>query len=433
MRNNPEDIEIRSEEVQEILGTPPGWMARWGTTLAFATFIVLAWGAYWIKYPDIIEADITITTEDPPRTILSPDGGIKISDILVENNDSVGDGEVLMVFDSRDNAYYNDVMILADQLVHFDATSDSSILNFNMQNDLRLGNGELSQAFYDFQKSQIDYQLSLQPMASPRQSESRISQLRSGIAAQESLKLKLAKEIDYAYRKLSRDQKRYEEQKISYDVLRNSKVNLTSLEREMQGAVSNIKGMEFMISAIQRERSDERQDISSLQREAAINMREEFNRLKNRVDSWRTNNLVISPINGTVMYSQDNLKEGAVIPRRIPIFIIVPPDSTETIGKINLEIDGSGKVRPGQRVVVKLASYPFPEFGAMVGEVKWKARAPINDEEIPIEVTFPQGLMTNAGEKIETSRPLQGKAEIITENKSLIDWVIQGFRSKRLR
>ncbi len=432
MRNNPEDIEIRSEEVQEILGTPPGWMARWGTTLAFITFIALAWGAYWIKYPDIVESDITITTEDPPQTVYSPDGGVKISDILVANNDSVGRGEVLLVFDSRDNAYYNDVMILSDQLVHFDAVLDSALLNFNMQNDLRLGNGELSRAFYDFQKSQIDYSLSLQPMASPRQTESRIAQLRESIAAEEALKLKLAKEIDYAYRKLSRDEKRYEEQKISYDVLRNSKVSLTSLERSMQGAISNIKGMEFMISAIQRERSDERQDISSLQREAALDMREKFSQLKKTVEDWRTNNLVIAPVNGTVMYSQDNLREQAFISRRSPIFIVVPPDSTETIGKINLKIDGSGKVRPGQRVVVKLNSYPFPEFGAMVGHVKWKARVPIG-EEIPIEVTFPDGLVTNSGEKIETSRPLQGKAEIITENKSLIDWVIQGFRSNRFR
>ena len=356
-----------------------------------------------------------------------------MSDILVANNDSVRAGEVLLVFESRDDAYYNDVLILSDQLTYFNALSDSMLLNFEPQKDLRLGNEELSRVFYDFQKSQIDYQLSLQPVASPRQTENRITQLRSGIGAQESLKLKLAKEIDYAYRKLSRDQKRYEEQKISYDVLRNSKENLTSLEREMQGAISNIKGMEFMISAIQRERSDERQDISSLQREAAIVMREKFNDLKNKVEQWRTKNLIMSPISGNVMYSQENLREQSVIPRRSPIFIIVPPDTTETIGKINLRIDGSGKVRPGQRVVVKLASYPFPEFGAMVGHVKWKARAPINEEEIPIEVTFPDGLVTNSGEKIETSRELKGKAEIITENKSLIDWVIQGFRRNRLR
>ncbi len=433
MKNNPEDIELRSEEVQEILGTPPGWMARWGTTLAFITFIALAWAAYWIKYPDIIKAEITITTEDPPHTINSRAPGDKVSDILVANNDSVGVGEVLLVFESPDDASYIDVMILYDQLLFFKDVSESALLNFEPQKDLRLGSGELSQAFFDFQKSQIDYRLSLQPAGSRSQSENRVAQLRSGISAQEQLKMKLAKEIDYAYRRVDRDKQRYAEGKIAFELYRTSQENLTSLEREMQGAISNIKGMEFMINAIQREQSNERKDISTLQQEAAIRMKEQFSRLKNMVEQWCNRYLVTSPIHGTVMYSQENLREQYVISRVSPIFIIVPPDSTETIGKANLPIEGSGKVRPGQRVVVKLNSYPFPDFGAMVGKVKWKARAPINESEIPIEVTFPDGLMTNSGEKIETSRELKGEAQIITENKSLIDWVTQGFRSNRLR
>ncbi len=432
MRNNPEDIEIRSEEVQEILGTPPGWMARWGTTLAFGTFIALAWAAYWIKYPDIIEAKITITTEDPPYTIYTEEPGIKVSDILVANNDSVGRGEALLVFESKDGASYNDVMILLDELLFFKDLTDEALMDFQPQQDLRLGDKDLSQAFYSFQNSQIDYQLSLQPLSSPRQAESRISQLQSGIAAQEELKMKLAKEIDYAYRRVARDEQRYRDGRISFDLLRTSRENLTSLEREMQGAISNKKGMEFMISAIQREKSDERKDISATQAEAARNMRARFTDLKNKVEDWCDRFLVTSPINGTVMYSQENLREQYVIPRVSPIFIIVPPDSTETIGKINLPIEGSGKVRAQQRVVVELNSYPYPDFGAMVGYVKWKARAPVNNEAIPIEVTFPDGLMTNSGEKIETSRELHGVAKIITEKKSLIDWVIQGFRRNRL-
>jgi hypothetical protein len=31
----PENIELRSEEVQEILGRPPQWIIRWGITIIF--------------------------------------------------------------------------------------------------------------------------------------------------------------------------------------------------------------------------------------------------------------------------------------------------------------------------------------------------------------------------------------------------------------
>lgn len=56
------DIEIRSEEVQEILGTPPAWLTRWGTLVAFFTFVVLLWTAYWIRYPDYVEGEIKVTS-----------------------------------------------------------------------------------------------------------------------------------------------------------------------------------------------------------------------------------------------------------------------------------------------------------------------------------------------------------------------------------
>ena len=64
-------MEIRSEEVQEILGTPPGWLVRWGTIVAFAALVVLGWIGFWIQYPDIVEARIRVTSTDPPKRLIA--------------------------------------------------------------------------------------------------------------------------------------------------------------------------------------------------------------------------------------------------------------------------------------------------------------------------------------------------------------------------
>ena len=56
-----DNIEIRSEEVQEILGTPPSWLVRYGTTLALFTIVVIGWMAYFVKYPDTVTAEISVT------------------------------------------------------------------------------------------------------------------------------------------------------------------------------------------------------------------------------------------------------------------------------------------------------------------------------------------------------------------------------------
>ena len=53
-----DELELRSEYVQEVLGVVPHWIVRWGSTvvlLAIALLLALGWV---IHYPDVIPARI---------------------------------------------------------------------------------------------------------------------------------------------------------------------------------------------------------------------------------------------------------------------------------------------------------------------------------------------------------------------------------------
>ncbi|MDV7402430.1 hypothetical protein RZS08_64005, partial [Arthrospira platensis SPKY1] len=63
---------MRSEEVQEILATPPGWMVQWGTTLVFVVLAALTALGWWFKYPEKAVAPLTITTQQPPIPVYAP-------------------------------------------------------------------------------------------------------------------------------------------------------------------------------------------------------------------------------------------------------------------------------------------------------------------------------------------------------------------------
>ena len=47
-------IEIRSEEMDEILGKSPTWMLRRGVLLLFFIVLAILIGSWLFKYPDII-------------------------------------------------------------------------------------------------------------------------------------------------------------------------------------------------------------------------------------------------------------------------------------------------------------------------------------------------------------------------------------------
>ena len=50
------EIELRSEEVQEVMSHVPVWILRWGITVLFCIVIILLIGSYLFKYPDVVEA-----------------------------------------------------------------------------------------------------------------------------------------------------------------------------------------------------------------------------------------------------------------------------------------------------------------------------------------------------------------------------------------
>ena len=103
---------------------------------------------------------------------------------------------------------------------------------------------------------------------------------------------------------------------------------------------------------------------------------------------------------------------------------IVPPASDSIIGRMTLFVAGSGKVRKGQKVIIKLDSYPSHEFGAIVGEVESKSLVP-KDSKYAVIVKLPNGLKTTFHKTIDFEQQLQGKAEIITENKRFLQRITE--------
>ena len=136
-----EKIELRSDDVQEILGTPPAWIIRWGSTLIFTGVILLGVVSYVVRYPDIIHAPILITTEMPPVPIVARTTGY-LSKLLVKENDTVQTGDLLVVL--QNPAHYEDVLKLEQQLFRFDSLTPSVLAAFKPEIGFQLGDLQLN-------------------------------------------------------------------------------------------------------------------------------------------------------------------------------------------------------------------------------------------------------------------------------------------------
>jgi hypothetical protein len=72
-----------SDEVREVMAHIPHWIIRWGMTCILMTILILLAISWLVKYPDVITAQVMLTTQNPPARIVARANG-KINNIFFQ-------------------------------------------------------------------------------------------------------------------------------------------------------------------------------------------------------------------------------------------------------------------------------------------------------------------------------------------------------------
>jgi len=145
MQDDSEYIELRSEEVQEILGTPPAWLVQTGSLLIMLIIGIMVLVAALVRYPDLVSERIAFVSASPPYEVLSTRSGI-LERTLVTDGHTVEAGAPLAVW--RSSARYADVVYLEQRLQEWRALPMDSLALVTWPSGLVLG--EIMPAYSTF-------------------------------------------------------------------------------------------------------------------------------------------------------------------------------------------------------------------------------------------------------------------------------------------
>lgn len=410
-----------SEPVTEIMGRPPGLITRVGTVVIFSVFVLFILFSWLIRYPDIVPAQVEITTENPPVTVMSRISG-RIMHLLAGDREKVNAGQVLAVMENP--AVYEDI----SRLRAFTDTFNVDPENFAGLPDLS-GLGELQSSYETFGRSMAD----LVNFIGNDLYGARINALMNEISEIERYIARL-KESE----RLFRDNYNLELNRFRRDSLLNAGRTIpdAAYEQSRQALIRQqieLQKVRLDISARNIELTNKRQIIVeyNLQKkeenDKLLNAaRESFKNLRADLSIWENNYLLVSPVNGVVTYSK-YWSENQVVKKDEAVLSVVPEDPGKHIGKINLRMQKSGKVREGQTVMIKLSGYPYMEYGMLRGVIRSKSLVPSGDSYL-IEILLENDLTTLYGKKLEFSQNMTGTGEIITDDMSLLEKMIYPFR-----
>ncbi|PWK18069.1 HlyD family secretion protein [Arcicella aurantiaca] len=127
--------------------------------------------------------------------------------------------------------------------------------------------------------------------------------------------------------------------------------------------------------------------------------------------------VIKAPITG-IFYLKSIPENIEIQKDKIEIGFIIPKNQQHLVnGK--LPIEGIGKVEIGHKVILKLDAFPYREFGVIEGSVQTISPS-IEDNTYDVAINLTNGLQTQNGKKITLPMKLKGKAEILTNEKSLL-------------
>lgn len=108
-------------------------------------------------------------------------------------------------------------------------------------------------------------------------------------------------------------------------------------------------------------------------------------------------------------------------------------DRNSCHGVVHLSSAGIGKVKAGQTVNVRLNGFPYMEFGIVKAVVSDGSPAPETGkdgrENYTVGIVFPDGLITTYGKRLPFMQGMDGEADVITDNRSLMDAIIGPMKS----
>lgn len=417
-------IELRSEEVQELLARPPRWLLRWGITVVFLVLLTVFAGAWTIHYPDLVRASFKLVAANAPKAVLARTDG-KIVRLFARDGQSVQAGAPLAYLEST--ARHDEVLALAQELAAAVAVAGRGNLEglqrINLSACQQLGELQsayqtfeqahiqlrayLSGGFYSKKKALLKQELGDLQVLAQQLRQQRPNQARDAALAQEEYEVqrKLAALKVIAALDLKREESKNIARQLAYQQTASTLVNNATAQRAKQKELLELD----------KQVTEERDQFMQA-----------LNTLRSAAEAWQARYVLIAPVSGRVFFP-GVVQENQAVATGQELFYVAPP-STEYVGELRVPQQNAGKVEVGQDVLVRFAGFPYQEFGAVRGRITAIAGVALKDSVFLAKVALPTGLKTTYGKSLAYKTGMTASADIVTADNRLLEKLFYQLR-----
>lgn len=416
----------RTEEVRDIIERMPNTFARNITYLVYFIVVLLLFFGYIVKYPDIVTGEVTISAEQSPLQIVALQAGrLKINNI--KSQDMIQPGQLLAWIDNpAQPELIAQIKTLLTSLPL--ATTEARTLYNKLPKNLNLGDLTIPYSSLLTSVRQLaDYQ-DHKLYDKHEQSLAKILDEQNSALSTLKDKEQLSRaSLKISDKYLERDSILLAKRLISQAEYEQSIASHIGVEDQVKTSLRNSGSVREQISSTENTIQQNKITKSEKEQQFDLEVLTAYNNLIDKINLWEKQYLITSPVGGSAQFLKF-WTNNQFVQAGEPLFSIVPKQN-EVLGKVMLPAQGAGKVKTGQKVIVKMADYPYMEYGYIEGKVNniSLVSSPVNIgngsmvDSYLVTLIFPEGLKTNYGTQLDFRFEAKGTAEIITKDRRLIE------------
>ncbi|MBM0742629.1 HlyD family type I secretion periplasmic adaptor subunit [Phormidium sp. CLA17] len=432
--------------VQEL---PPLYTRLLAGTISVMVFGTIAW-AYFSRVDEVAVAQGELIPFAQVRPVRSLGGGT-IQQVYAREGKSVKKGDVLLDVEPEKTK------VIDADIARLEKSSKLIQDDLNRLEAERSGNGSAGTAIqdeflnarlkaFDEQKAGAEAEAN-QQVAAIGEARTRLSRLEENlINAQENLKnarknLENANEQERGLRTLLTDRavprleyiRAKDNVTNAEDKVVSAQDKVVSTQKELAGQLDRIRQSEQGYQA-----AKSKADGLASQRQSEIlttltKRKEEIASMKGQLDQSRKQrelSKITAPVDGTV-YSvkatRGPVQQGEEL-------LSILPKGEEVVLEVKVLNRDIGFIQAGQRVKVKMATFPFQEFGIVEGTVmKVSPNAIVEKDQngqsqgpvFPTRIQLNKQAIDVNGKKVELTPGMSASGEIVTRKKSVLTFLIE--------
>ncbi len=417
-------------EIDEIISKKLPFIVRWGTLFFFFLLLFIGLICWFIQYPDIVIAKAKFNSINAPKLVTARTEG-KLISIVVKDNEIVNDSQILGFMESIANPksiiqlheIIDSIQSLIQQnkmeeIIKYYPTNNIGSIVAN-ENEL----GELQSSYQIYVQAFTVYKDFLRSGFYQRKKEMLFTDMQNLLKMHEMLKSQrelLNKDLLLTDDNFKANESLAKDKVISALEYRNEKSKLIAKQLSMPQINANIVMNET-------QQNDKRKELADLENQIIVQKSvflQALETIKSQLLAWEYKYLLKAPISGKVKFNgfiqeKQEIKIGQTI-------FYLQPDSSSYYVEMFIPQYNFGKVKTGQKVLLKLQAYPFEQFGSVIGRIEYINSTP-TDSGFLAKVIIPDGLVTNFKRSVQFHNGLYAEADIITDDMRLLERFYYNF------